>query len=246
MALVVRTPEGDMVRRVDGSTSAGLHRSTWDFRYPGFGPVQLDEDGNGPAALPGRYTVTLEKRVDGVSTVLAGPEPFEVSVLGTPSLPPADRESKLAFQQEAGRLQRAVLGASRAAAAAAERLEVIQHAVQITPGVPDGLLDEVRGMELRLTDLREQLDGDRTRSRRSEPAMPGIVGRVQTVVGGQWSNTSAPTGTQQEQLEVATRLFSDMVDELRQLVDVDLPALEGRLEDAGVPWTPGRGVPKWP
>ncbi|MCL7972233.1 MAG: glycosyl hydrolase [marine benthic group bacterium] len=246
VALVVRTPEGDMVRRVEGSTSAGLHRATWDFRYPGFGPIQLDEDGNGPAALPGQYTVTLETRVDGVSRILAGPEPFDVSVLGTPSLPPADREAKLAFQREAGRLQRAVLGASRAAAEAAERIQVIQHAAEITPGVPDGLLDEVRAMELRLTDLRELLDGDRTRSRRSEPAMPGIVSRVQTVVGGQWSNTSAPTGTQREQLEVATGLFGDMVENLRQVVDVDLPALEGRLEEAGVPWTPGRGVPQWP
>jgi len=41
-------------------------------------------------------------------------------------------------------------------------------------------------------------------------------------------------------------LFADMVEELRQLVDVDLPHLEDRLEDAGVPWTPGRGVPRWP
>lgn len=76
--------------------------------------------------------------------------------------------------------------------------------------------------------------------------MPGIVGRVQTVVGGQWSNTSTPTGTQRDQLELASDLFGAMVEDLRQLVDVDLPELEERLEEAGVPWTPGRGVPRWP
>ena len=101
-------------------------------------------------------------------------------------------------------------------------------------------------MELRLIDLREALDGDRTRTRRSEPGMPGIVGRVQTVVGGQWSNTAAPTATQREQLEIAGQLFGDMLEDLRQLVDVDLPHLEDRLEAAGVPWTRGRGVPRWP
>lgn len=101
-------------------------------------------------------------------------------------------------------------------------------------------------MELALTDLRELLTGDRTRSRRSEPAMPGIVSRVQTVVGGQWSNTASPTGTQREQLALASDLFAGMVEELRQLVDVDLPHLEDRLDAAGVPWTPGRGVPRWP
>jgi photosystem II stability/assembly factor-like uncharacterized protein len=246
VSLVVRTEDGEFVRRVPGSTSSGLHRTTWDFRYPGFGPLELGEDGNGPAALPGTYTVTLETRVDGVVTALAGPDRFEVRVLGTPSLPEADREEKLAFQRETGRLQRAVLGAARAATDAAERLELIKHAVQVTPGVDPGLRAEVRAMELELTDLRELLNGDRTRTRRSEPGMPGIVGRVQTVVGGQWSNTSTPTGTQRDQLELASDLFGAMVEDLRQLVDVDLPELEERLEEAGVPWTPGRGVPRWP
>ncbi|MGB5301884.1 MAG: glycosyl hydrolase [Gemmatimonadota bacterium] len=246
ISLVVRTESGEFVRRVAGSSSSGLHRATWDFRYPGFAPLELGDDGNGPAALPGTYTVTLEQRVDGVTTVLAGPEPFEVEVLGTPSLPQADREAKLAFQREAGRLQRAVLGAARAAADAADRLEIIKHAVEITPGVDEDLRAEVRAMELELTDLRELLNGDRTRSRRSEPAMPGIVSRVQTVVGGQWSNTSSPTGTQREQMALASDLFAGMVEELRQLVDVELPHLEDRLEEAGVPWTPGRGVPRWP
>ena len=65
-------------------------------------------------------------------------------------------------------------------------------------------------------------------------------------MGGQWSNTSRPTGTQREQLALASDLFGSMVEDLRQLVDVDLPHLEDRLEEAGVPWTPGRGVPRWP
>ncbi len=246
VSLVIRTTDGEFVRRVEASSSSGLHRASWDFRFPGFGPVELGDDGRGPAALPGAYTVTLEKRVDGATTRLAGPEPFEVVVLGSPSLPAADRDAKLAFQRETGRLQRAVLGASRAASAAAEKLEVIKHAVEITPGVDPDLRAEVRSMELALTDLRELLDGDRTRSNRSEPGMPGIVGRVQTVVGGQWSNSSSPTGTQREQLDLASDLFGSMVEDLRQLVDVDLPNLQDRLEAADVPWTPGRGVPRWP
>jgi photosystem II stability/assembly factor-like uncharacterized protein len=246
VSLVVRTPDGEFVRRVNGSTSAGLHRATWDFRYPGFGPLEVGDDGRGPAAVPGTYTVTLEQRVDGVTTVLAGPATFEAVVLGTPSLPAADREAKLAFQRDAGRLQRAVLGASRAGSEAAEKLEIMKYAVEVTPGVEASIREEVRDLELRLTDLREALNGDPTRSRRSEPALPGIVSRVQTVVGGQWSNTSAPTETQRQQLAVATDLFGAMVEDLRQLVDVEIPALEDRLERAGVPWTPGRGVPRWP
>jgi hypothetical protein len=246
VSLVVRTPQGEFVRRVEGSTKAGLHRATWDFRYPGFGPIEIGDDGEGPLALPGSYTVTLERRVDGETAVVAGPVEFRATVLGEPSLPAADREAKLAFQLEVGRLQRAVLGAARAADEAATRLDVLAYAAEVTPGLESALRDEVRDMQLRLLDLREELEGDPTRSRRSEPAAPGILERVQTIVGGQWSNTAAPTGTQKEQLALADSLFGGMVEELRQLVDRDLPDLEKRLDEAGVPWTPGRGVPRWP
>jgi len=196
--------------------------------------------------VPGRYTVTLEQRVDGETNVLAGPAEFEAKVLGAPSLPATERESKLAFQQQAGRLQRAALGAARAAAEAAERLEVLKYASEVTPGVSSGTRDEIRDMEVRLLDLRHELEGDPTRSSRSEPAVPGILDRVGAVVGGQWSNTAAPTGTQRAQLALANDLFTAMVERLRKLVDEELPALEDRLEAAGVPWTPGRGVPSWP
>lgn len=244
--VVVRDPDGGLVRRIHGSTSAGIHRATWDFRYPGYTPIELDDDGNGPMAVPGTYTVSLEQRVDGATTPLAGPVPFEVEVLGTSGLPPADRQAKLAFQRQTGALQRAVLGASRAAADAAERLEFIKRAVEITPEVDPSLRAEARDLELRLLDLREALNGDPTRARRSEAAMPGIVDRVQTVVGGQWSNTSAPTDTQRRNLEIAGREYGAIADDLRELVEVRVPALEDRLDEAGVPWTPGRGVPHWP
>lgn len=96
-------------------------------------------------------------------------------------------------------------------------------------------------MELQLTDLLEVLHGDPTRPRRSEPAMPGIVDRGGTVV-----QHVRPTGTQVRQMEIAEELFGQMVEDLRTLVDRRLPALQNRLEEAGVPWTPGRGVPRWP
>ena len=37
-----------------------------------------------------------------------------------------------------------------------------------------------------------------------------------------------------------------MYPELQRLVEADLPALEERLEAAGVPWTTGRALPSWP
>ncbi|MEE8191559.1 MAG: hypothetical protein V3T74_02365 [Gemmatimonadales bacterium] len=244
--LTVRDAAGDVVRRIGGKTSKGIHRVTWDFRYPGFGPISLTGDGNGPLALPGTYTVSIDKRVDGVTTQLVPPTSFEVESLGMPSLPPADREAVLAFQRQTGELQRAVMGASRAAAEAAEHIEYIKRAIEVSPNVDADLRVEARSLELRLMDFREALTGDPTKGRHSEPEMPGIIGRVNTVVRGHWSTTSGPTQTHRRSYEIASEEFGAIVDDLRALIEVDLVALEQQLEAAGVPWTPGRGVPTWP
>lgn len=243
--LVVRDEEGNTVRRIAGKTSAGIHRATWDFRYPGFTPTNLKSEGYGPMAVPGTYTVSLEQRVDGETTELVPPVSFEVEPLGQSSLPAADRKAILAFQKKTGALQRAVMGANAAAGEAANRIKFIKRTIEITPGLDPGLLKEARALELRLMDLREKMTGDPTKRRRSEPAYRGLMSRIQQIVRGHWSATTGPTQTHRKNYEIAADEFSEILDDLRQLIETDLVALEKKLEAAGAPWTPGRGIPHW-
>ncbi len=242
--LTVRDEAGNVVRRIDGPNSSGIHRVNWDLRYPGYGPISMQGEGYGPLVVPGTYTVEVDRRHRGVTTQLLAPTRFQVEVLGTPTLPAADREELLAFQKQIGELQRAVVGAAEAAENAAEEIDFIKRAIDISPQVDLALRDEARDLELRLMDLRERMTGDRTKPRRNEPAMPGILSRIFTVVFGSYSATSAPTATQREGYEIVAAEWAEIDEALRQLIEVDLPAFQERLEAAGVPWTPGRGVPE--
>ncbi len=251
--LTVRDAEGNVVNTVRGSTSRGVHRATWDFEYPGYAPVGAGGGGGffgggglGPRALPGRYTVSLSKRVDGVVTELVPPTPFEVAPMASPAIPPQDPAAVLAFQRETGQLLRAVSGTQRAAAAAMERIEAIKRAIAQWPAAPEEMRADARALELRLLDLQGALNGDRTRTSRSEPDMPGIVSRVNQIVGGHWRGLHGPTQTHRQQYRVAADAFTAIYDDLRQLIETDLPALEERLEAVGAPWTPGRALPRWP
>ncbi|MGH7540209.1 MAG: WD40/YVTN/BNR-like repeat-containing protein [Gemmatimonadota bacterium] len=257
--LTIRDVDGNVVNHVEGSTSRGVHRATWNFRYPGYRPItggggggfggdDDDDDspsGLGPAVVPGEYTVALYRRTRDETAELVAPVRFTVEPIGQHAIPPQDRAQVLAFQRQTGALQRAVMGTAEAAEAAAERLELIKRAVEETPAADRALRDEARRLELRLTDLREALNGDPTRARRAEPAMPGIIDRVNQVVFGHWRVTHGPTATHRRQYEIAAEQFTEVHDDLRQLIETDLPALEERLEAAGAPWTPGRGVPSW-
>ena len=250
--LTVTDQDGNVVRRLSGPTTAGFTRVAWDLRYPQTEPTNLtpkeidpwDRLPFGPLAAPGRYTVSLAKRVGGVVTPLGAPQTFAAVPLGTASLPPADRKALLAFEEKTGRLQRAVLGAVRAAGEAQTRIDYLKKALVDAPAAGSKLPDALSAIETRLKNLQLELNGDSTVASRSEPTPPSITDRVQTIVGGHWDATSAPTATHRRNYDIAAGQFAPFLAKLRALMLVDLKKFEDEAEAAGAPWTPGR-VPEW-
>ena len=166
--------------------------------------------------------------------------------MGGSAIAPRDRAAVLAFQRETGELLRAVTGTQRVATAAMARISAMKQAVDRWPAADPALREAARALEMRLLDLQETLNGSRTRASRAEPEMPGIVARVNQVVRRHWNGMHGPTQTHREQYRIANDAFTALYPNMRQLIETDLPALEGRLEDAGVPWTTGRALPAWP
>ncbi len=209
---------------------------------PGDNP--FNEPDRGPLAAPGRYTVSFAKRVESKLTPLGEPQTFEAVPLGLASLPAEDRPAVLAFQQKTARLQRAVAGALQLLEETGTRLNFIQRALLDTPKADPGLLNEAEALETRLQGLQEALTGDPVLAGRNEPTPPAILDRLGQVIYGQWTSSSAPTQTQYNGYSLAAEAFAPALNDLRKLVEVDLKALEDKLEAAGAPWTPGR-IPTW-
>jgi len=250
--LTVTDQDGNVVRRVTGPTAAGFTRVAWDLRYPAPEPTSLetkdidpwDRLPFGPLAAPGRYTVTLAKRVGGAVTPLGPSQTFEAIPLGTASLPPTDRKALLAFEEKTARLQRAVLGAVRAAGEAQTSIDHLKKALAEAPAADPKLAVALRAIETRLKDVQVDLNGNSTVANRNEPTSSSIVDRVQTVVSGHWDATSAPTATQRRNYDIAAAEFAPVLAKLRTIALTDLKRLEDEAEAAGAPWTPGR-VPDW-
>ena len=245
--------EGNVVSRGTAPASAGFHRVTWDLRYPTAMPVEanqgggdnpFDEPDRGPLAAPGMYTVSFAKRVLGKVTPLGQPQTFKTVPLGLASLPAKDVPSVLSFQQKTARLQRAVAGAIRLSNEVEGRINAIQRTLIDTPKADPKLLDEADALETRLQDLQETLTGDTVIGGHNEPTPPAIMDRLGQVIYGHWTSSSAPTQTHMEGYRLAAEAFAPVLTDLRKLVEVDLKALEDKLEAAGAPWTPGR-IPVW-
>ena len=251
LIFTVADADGNVVRRLTAKGEKGVHRIAWDLRYPAAVPVSLkprDADPfspppTGPMVVPGRYTVSLARRVDGKITPIGEPQTFEASGVGT--VPAKDRAALLAFEQKTARLQRAVRGAGELIGEVRDRLEHIKQAVLDTPGKDASALGaEARALEARLRDIDTALRGDHVAARYEMPTAPSITDRVEGIVGTQWTTTSAPTGTSLDAYAIAADEFQVQLAALTTLVEKDLRGLEEKLEGAGAPWTPGR-IPEW-
>ena len=56
-------------------------------------------------------------------------------------------------------------------------------------------------------------------------------------------STYGPAPMHEQSLQIGEADFAGIKSALDRIVDTDMPALREALDDAGVPWTPGRGVP---
>ncbi|MEK6410823.1 MAG: glycosyl hydrolase [Acidobacteriota bacterium] len=245
---------GRVVRRLNAPATPGMNRMSWDLRYPAPTlapprPADGEEDPfaeppGGPLVIPGKYTVAVSKRVNGVTGQLSAPQEFTVFVDGHATMPTPDRAALVEFQQKVARLQRAVSGALETANQLKTRLGQMKRALHETPAAEARLTADASSIEKRTNEILRALRGDSALRQRQEILPPSIVERVGTIVSDQRMSTSAPTQTQKDHYAAAAQEFEQVLAQLRALVEGDVAKLEKAMEAAGVPWTPGR-IPEW-
>ena len=196
----------------------------------------------GPLVVPGKYTVTMAKRVDGVLTPLPGSQTFEVVPEGVSTRD--DRVAMADFQEKLARLQKATNAAEQSATEARARLDAIVRAIDATPALPPKLREDARNLEKRLGDITRALRGDAVMRARNEATPVSISERVSSAAQSLRLTTGHPTKTAIENYQIASEELAAEIPKLRRLVETDIRAIEKQLDAAGAPPTPGR-LPDW-
>jgi hypothetical protein len=250
MLVTISDQDGNIVRRLTGRTSSGVTRVMWDLRYPSLRPVTsggsgggfFGGGGSGPYVIPGTYSASLAKMVDGVVTPLGEPQSFEVYPLDDVATPRS--AEVLAFQQQTAKLQRALLGTNAAMGEARTRIGLLRRALNATPNADPQLMEDLRALDNSLRALQWELSGDPTVRRRAEAAPTSLMQRMNRAASG-WSGLlHEVTGLQREQYDIVAAEFGGILDRVRPLIEVELQRIEVAAEAAGAPWTSGR-LPTW-
>jgi photosystem II stability/assembly factor-like uncharacterized protein len=253
LLFTITDENGQVVHRLKTPAKSGVRRITWNLRYPSPLPVRLTDEpgspfgrrgGRGMLVMPGKYSVTLEKYVNGEVTPLAGPQTFQVIPLKNTMLPTKDRKAMAEFQLKVSELARVVQGTVSAGQGLEERIKLIKKALHLTPKASPQLMKEAENIENRLREILRALNGDTSISKRNENQPPSISSRIDRLMYGYMRSTAEPTQTMKDQYRITGEELEPQLEKLRQLVEKDLKKLETEMETAGAPWTPGR-IPVW-
>ena len=248
IVFAIRNAAGEVVRQFDAPVQAGFQRVAWDLRYPAvvpWGPELEDEDLEdevGALAVPGVYTVSMSKRLDGVVTPLAGPISFNVTSMVEQALPGARPAQMSAFARRLDEVKRLVGGAESALGRAVERVGAIESTL-VRSTADTSLVAEAVRYAKQLASMQERLSGNEQRDYMNEGGPVSIDRRVSVAMLGTNFSTYGPTPTHIRSLEIAEQQFAELQREFDVLINDELPAFEQQLNAAGVPWTPGRGIP---
>jgi chromosome segregation ATPase len=193
---------------------------------------------------PGTYSVSLAKRVDGKLVDLGKTQTFEVAPLrdgGT--LPGMTPEQRGNFEREYAEMSRQFSGARAVLRDTKSRVEAVRRALDRATVDETALRETARDLELRLAALEQDLSGNERRGMFNDEGPVSISDRFGKAGSGLRRTLAGPTQTHLTSYEIAKRQFADFKEKLSKIASEELPALETKLEEARIPWTPGRGIP---
>lgn len=242
VSLEILDADGDVVRRLEAPSRAGIHRVVWDLRHE---PPYRSSGGqggggffggggapDGPWVLPGTYTARLQVGERELT------RPVEVAVDPAVTVTPEGLRARHAMALQVAELQGTLHSATELHRELDETIEAIQTAIDDHPAPPEALQEQADAVAEAVEAIGTALRGGGFRAEPGTP--PGIqqvVGRLARQLGGY---TGAPGQTERDAYERARERLTELLPRIEAVRGESLPALNDALDDAGVAWTPGR------
>jgi len=247
IVFTVTDEAGNVIRYVNAPATAGFQRVNWNLRYPAVEPWVPEEERNpnnvavGVLVAPGTYKVTMQQRVDGEMVDLNQTQRFEVVSIREPTLPGSSQEQRIAFSRQVDEMRRAVSGTIGSVDEVSAQLTAIKETLQDSTANVN-LYASANVISQQLNEQRVFLAGHDTRNSFGAGGAMPVTARLAHAAYNPHANAYGPTQTQAESLQIAQQRFAGISAALNRLIDSEYKQLLEAMDDAGVPWTPGRGV----
>ena len=191
----------------------------------------------GLMAIPGKYTATLHKRVNGVVSQLASAVEFELKPITDSAFSTATNKEVLAFGKQVSEAQKRITAVNAVLGELKKTMKTLRTAIDRTPGNIESLETRYADIQSEANELHFDLNGLNSRNRMgTKPA--NISSRLGYAMTAAWSSYG-PTQQHKEQFSYATKRLDSVSKRVKELQESSVPNLQKSVIDAGGPWTTG-------
>jgi len=236
--IVVQDSDGHVAGRVSGSTSKGMHRATWDLRYPSAAVItpgdNQESNWSRYLATPGTYTATLVKVSDGVESTLSGPVSFEVDLLHTPAVEGKTPDAINAYRVRVASLMQRASMFSESLEDHTQHIEAMQTAHERAPHPSSDLVTQLHAAHATLLGITQNLSGYESKQAPGERDMPTVMSRLFVGQSG-LRTTYGPTDLHEQTLNTGEAQLTELEASLASFIETVLPELTSALEATDAP-----------
>jgi photosystem II stability/assembly factor-like uncharacterized protein len=245
----VTDKDGKVLREFEGPGAAGVNRANWDLRYNAAAdptPEQLEainagysEGPRGPKVEPGKYVIKIKAG--------AKEETQEVVVEDDPhiQISPEDRAARraaidqlYAMEKGADKDRKAIQGLKDALNAVRGQWKADAGKPDV-PKIPEEIQKAADELQKKVDKIAEKYIREREGLGNAGPPFEWkpdpLPEQVQRLLQDLDGFAASPGGQQKEKLAELGPLVSDASAQVKKLIDEDLPALNKKMNDAGIP-----------
>ena len=227
----IKDQAGNIVRKIGGSSKKGFHRVAWDLRSPATNPIELnpaplgewDSPPRGMLVVPGTYTVTMSKEVDGVATVLSDPKSFDVVPLREGTLKGASPEEASKFWKSYQHLNSEGIAAGLKLKSLKNKTKALRKAIYQTINLPTTFSAEYEKINSEVMKIDKQIMGSPSKNEIGEKTKPLLSNRLFNLQLALGNSTYGPTETNKETMTIIEK-------ELLQL-NTDIKSVKEKIEE---------------
>jgi len=240
--------DGKVIRELDGPGAAGVNRTNWDLRANppaeptpeqqeaiaagfGFGP-------RGPLVEPGEYTIRIKSGDKEATQKVTVEEDNRIAISASDRAARHEAIEKLYTMAKSTDKDRTTIEGIQTALTNARDQWKRDAGKPNAPKIPEDIMKAADELQKKADALAEKYVRPRPALGNAGPPLEWkpepLPNQVQNLLNDLDGFAAAPGGQQQERLAELATLVSQASAEVKGLAETDLPALNKKMNDAGV------------
>lgn len=237
--ITIKDENGEIINRVRGSASKGIHRVNWELRHTSKNWVDPSSGGGGWFSdsfpvVPGTYTAEMSVIDNGEVTKLSEPISFDVVPLQEGALERKPDSRRKAFMENLIAFQRDLTATSDLLDEQMDRVNAMKTAYNRAGDEDAELLNRIHDAKMRLFEIDKKMSGSEAKDEVGESGPPSPGSRM--YVGFRALGTTyGPTANHEKAIEAGKGELQVIKQELNAFINSEMQQLERALEAIGAP-----------